>query len=84
METQPICQSCGMPQDDPEFFGTESDGSVNPDYCLDCYVNGSFRDPDMTLDEMRESIIDDMEKMQESAEKIDETVRKLDDLKRWN
>jgi len=84
METQTLCQSCGMPLDEPEFFGTESDGTLNTEYCLDCYVDGSYRDQDMTLDEMKELIISDMERMQESAEKIDNVVRNLETLKRWN
>ena len=84
MKTQTLCQSCGMPLDDPEFFGTETDGSTSTDYCLDCYVDGFFRDPDMTLDEMKEMIISDMERMQESSEKTDNVVKNLEKLKRWN
>jgi len=84
METLTLCQSCGSPLENPEFLGTETDGSRNEEYCLDCYVDGSFIDPSMTMDEMREVIISEMEKMHESSEKIDIVVRNLDTLKRWN
>lgn len=84
METVALCQSCGVPLDNPEFLGTEVDGSRNEEYCLNCYVEGSFRDPDMTLDEMQEIIISEMEKMQESSDRIDMAVSNLENLKRWN
>ncbi len=84
MEAQTLCQSCGMPLENPEFLGTENDGSRNEEYCLSCYVDGSYRDPDMTLNEMREIVISEMEKMQESSERIDVAVSNLDKLKRWN
>ena len=39
-----ICQSCSMPMDNKKVFGTNSDGSKNPDYCIYCYKNGEFID----------------------------------------
>jgi len=36
------CQSCYMVIDEPDKYGSEADGSVNLDYCLYCYQNGSF------------------------------------------
>ena len=37
-----ICQSCGMPIDDENLWGTNQDGSKNPDYCIYCYKDGDF------------------------------------------
>lgn len=37
-----ICQSCGMPMQSEEQFGTEQDGSRNEDYCCYCYKDGAF------------------------------------------
>ncbi len=38
-----MCQSCGMPlKKDPENGGTNTDGSVNTNYCSHCYQNGLF------------------------------------------
>ena len=39
-----ICQSCGMPMESEEVFGTNADGSINEDYCKYCYANGEFTD----------------------------------------
>ncbi|MCL2064463.1 MAG: hypothetical protein FWG98_08830 [Candidatus Cloacimonetes bacterium] len=36
------CQSCYMIIDEPDKFGSESDGTASQDYCLYCYQNGSF------------------------------------------
>jgi hypothetical protein len=52
---QEICQSCAMPFS-AEFGadkmrGTEADGSLNPDYCIHCYKDGKFTNPNQTLDE---------------------------------
>jgi len=84
METQTVCQSCGMPIDNPEFLGTEIDGTKNQEYCLNCYAEGTFRDEDMSLEEMRAIVISEMEKMNESSENIDTVVSNLEQLKRWN
>ena len=48
------CQSCGMPMMKPEDFGTEADGSLSAEYCTYCYRNGSFTEPDITIDQMAE------------------------------
>lgn len=46
-----ICQSCGMPLQHPEDFGTEADGSVNEKYCIYCYKAGAFVQ-NWTMEEM--------------------------------
>ncbi len=39
----PACQCCGTPFDVPDMpFGTNSDGTENPDYCIWCYRDGEF------------------------------------------
>ena len=40
-----------------EDKGTEADGSLNDDYCCDCYEAGEFIDPEITIKEMIESSI---------------------------
>jgi hypothetical protein len=45
------CQSCGMPMDNAEVYGTNADGSQNADYCKYCYENGVFAQ-NCTMDEM--------------------------------
>ena len=39
-----ICQSCGMPITQREQLGTNKNGSLNQNYCMYCYKNGSFID----------------------------------------
>lgn len=45
------CQSCGMPMQTADLFGTNADGSLNQDYCCYCYKAGEFLQ-DCTMDEM--------------------------------
>jgi hypothetical protein len=38
MQTQgPFCQSCAMPMETPEMFGTHADGSKSEEYCAYCF-----------------------------------------------
>lgn len=51
----PFCQSCAMPMEKPEDFGTSADGNRNEEYCRYCYQSGKFTDPDITREQMIES-----------------------------
>ncbi|MFO0703950.1 MAG: zinc ribbon domain-containing protein [Patescibacteria group bacterium] len=44
-----ICQSCGMPMQNDNDFGTNADGSKNAEYCTFCFQNGKFADDGITL-----------------------------------
>lgn len=46
-----FCNSCGKPIVKADC-GTNKDGSLNEDYCKECYQNGEFTEPDLTLNEM--------------------------------
>jgi hypothetical protein len=83
MDIKRFCQSCSMPLDDPELWGTEMDGSGNHAYCKYCYQSGSFTDPGITLEEMRSRIIDRMEKEKVPADIMDAAVNRLPFLERW-
>ena len=50
-----ICQSCAMPLSD-DYYGTNSDGSKNHEYCKYCFDNGKFVN-NQTLEEKIESNI---------------------------
>jgi hypothetical protein len=54
MPTGPFCQSCGMPMQKDEDFGTEADGAKSERYCAYCYQNGQFTSSGMTMGEMAE------------------------------
>jgi hypothetical protein len=58
----PFCQSCGMPMDKPEDFGTEASGSRNSEYCHYCYEKGAFTTPNLSLQAMIDICVDAMAK----------------------
>ena len=41
----PFCQSCAMPLDRAQDFGTDADGVRVNDYCRYCYAHGHFTEP---------------------------------------
>lgn len=45
-----ICQSCGMPIESDGQLGTNTDGSINEDYCKYCLADGEFIDK-VTMEE---------------------------------
>ncbi|MCL2592361.1 MAG: zinc ribbon domain-containing protein [Defluviitaleaceae bacterium] len=54
-----MCESCGAPMGEfDEMYGpgTEADGSKSEDYCKQCYDNGVFTNPNITLEEMIETV----------------------------
>lgn len=57
MENTKFCQSCGMPLEDKSMYGKNGDGSLNEDYCQYCFPNGSFNNPNETLEQMIETCI---------------------------
>ncbi len=79
------CQSCGMPLNEEKLLGTEKDGRPSEDYCIYCYENGSFKQPNLTLQEMIEICIPHMVasgmKEEESRSMMNSF---LPNLKRWN
>jgi len=81
----PFCQSCSMPMDNPDCFGTDEKGLKNNDYCVHCYEDGKFTDPHVTMDEMIDLVTDIMiekTKMpEEQARHIASSF--IPTLKRW-
>ena len=52
-----FCESCGMPMGETdEMYGTELNGSKSTDYCMHCYENGAFTNPNLTLTEQIASV----------------------------
>lgn len=61
MDNKVRCQSCGMPlSKDFGNLGTEADGAPIEEYCIFCFANGQFTNPEQTLPEMIQSSIDNM------------------------
>ena len=82
---QKICQSCGMPLEKEEQFGTNIDESKNIEYCIYCFKDGKFTDVDITMDQMINKCVEIMVKMKkmpiEKAKSILENF--IPNLQRW-
>lgn len=87
MNTQPqgpICQSCAMPMNRPEDFGTNDDGSQNKEYCHYCFQEGQFTWPGASLQQMTDKLVEmsgQMGMSNEDARAMATNV--LPKLKRW-
>jgi hypothetical protein len=57
-----MCQSCGQPLRDTNK-GTEQDGRPSVEYCSLCYDAGAFKDPNLTLDDMKAIYVEAMRQM---------------------
>jgi len=77
-----MCQSCGMPLESEELFGTNSDGSKNEEYCIYCYKDGAFINPEITMNEMVEICVKHMKMPKILSRMIMKAY--LPKLKRWN
>lgn len=79
------CQSCGMPlKSDQKGGGTEANGKRSSMYCSHCYENGKFTLPNITVDEMKESVINKMIEMKFPKFMARIFTRNIHKLQRWN
>lgn len=80
-----FCNSCGQPIG-KNNCGTNKDGSSNMDYCIECFKDGEFTEPNITLNEM---IIRKSKEMMAKNPNLRETEATgittgfLPNLKRW-
>lgn len=72
-----------MPMDNAEMQGTEKDGTKSNEYCKYCYQHGAFINPDMTLEEMKIIVREQMEKRNIESTIIGRAISSLPQLKRW-
>lgn len=83
METL-VCQNCSMPMAGEALGGTEKDGGKSRDYCMYCYKNGEFKQPDATLEDMIKICVPHLiegGRTEEEARRLLEST--LPHLKRW-
>jgi hypothetical protein len=83
MEAYLNCQSCGTPLNRPERLGTEKDGSKSTIYCDYCYRDGEFTYPGMTLEEMKDHLEKELQKIEAPANVLASTLKRLPNLSRW-
>lgn len=85
MENMIFCQSCGMPMQKSEEFGTNKDGSTNEEYCIYCFKDGAFT-ADITMEEMIAFCaehVDDWDMKITKEEAIAMMRENFPKLKRW-
>lgn len=83
MPKGPFCQSCAMPMEKPEQFGTNADGKPNKDYCTYCYQKGKFTAPNAKMNDMIAKVEEIMKGMNVPAQAIEQTKKFIPTLKRW-
>jgi transcriptional regulator with XRE-family HTH domain len=44
-----VCQCCTYPLNNLDELGTNADGTWNTDYCIYCYKDGDWVDPNLTI-----------------------------------
>jgi len=80
---QKLCQSCGMPLNTEDLFGTNQDGTKNDDYCVYCFKDGKFTGNE-SLEEMIEICVPHMiEQGFEESQAREMLNNVLPNLKRW-
>lgn len=80
----PICQSCGMPMETSEDYGSDSDGGQNQEFCRFCWQDGEFT-AKVNLPEFIEMQVkiatQELGMAEDEAREVAETT--LPDLNRW-
>ena len=80
----PSCQSCGMPMDTPEDFGTGAEGFRINDYCHFCFKDGRFTEPHISMEQMIDKIAGMAPMMRMTEDKAREMAKTfIPRLKRW-
>lgn len=86
METKAIiCQSCGMPMQKDEDFGTNTDGTKSGEYCHFCFKDGGFTDEGITMEQKIDKLVEiaasQMQIPKEKARAMAEEI--IPKLARW-
>jgi hypothetical protein len=81
----PLCQSCAMPLNSSQMFGTNSDGTKTDEFCAYCYQKGQFTAPHITMQEMIDKCVSIMSKQHIMPEDQarDLMIKTIPILKRW-
>jgi hypothetical protein len=82
-DRKPFCQSCGLAFAMDTHAGTNSDGSHTDEFCKLCYQNGSFLDPNITVEEMMRKIQSKLVSMKLPKFIIAYMTKHIPELKRW-
>ena len=78
------CQSCDMPMTkDPEGGGTNSDGSLNAEFCSLCYGQGAFYYSGDDVRDFQKMVVNEMVKKGWLRPVAWFFTRRIPSLKRW-
>jgi AraC-like DNA-binding protein len=78
------CQSCGMPLcRDPQGGGTNADGSRSSWACSYCFRDGAFVDPDLSVRDMQQIVLANLELMGIPQLSAGLFVKRINRLERW-
>jgi len=78
-----ICQSCGLPFTD-ESKGTSRDQTESEDYCNNCFQNGCFVEPSLSLRELEVNYLEKAKKNEDlTLEEAQVAIKISPTLKRW-
>ncbi|HXX33979.1 MAG TPA: zinc ribbon domain-containing protein [Thermodesulfobacteriota bacterium] len=80
-----FCQSCAMPMDKPEIFGTNANGTKAEDYCTYCFQKGKFTEPNITMQKMIDKCVEIIVQRNIMPERQarDLMMNTIPNLKRW-
>ncbi|MDR2420886.1 MAG: zinc ribbon domain-containing protein [Oscillospiraceae bacterium] len=79
-----FCQSCFRVMESDEDFGTERGGARNGDYCRQCFKDGEFTDPALTMERVLDYRAPEMANMIIDPGAGRELLRQwIASLKRW-
>jgi predicted sulfurtransferase len=74
------CQSCGTPHCNN---GTNKDGTLSSEYCSDCFQNGKFTEPRLSVTEMQKKMRNKHEQIKVQKFISDFWIKEISKLKRW-
>lgn len=77
------CQSCGKPIQKAVDRGTNENGTLSGKFCGHCYSMGRFIEPDITVAEMQEKVVDKMRDMGFPGFLARFLARNVPKLERW-
>ena len=84
-ERNKVCQCCTYPLKDLDEISTNKDGTWNTDYCIYCYKDGEWVDPNLTVQGVIDYTIPYMTTPTVSADEARKRLEKwVPTLKRWN
>lgn len=77
------CQSCGIEFNSIHKRGTEKNETKNYHFCLNCYELGEFKNPNLSIVEIKEKMHEYLSNKNKSEKYINRYLRKIEKLDRW-